>query len=119
LGGASYGAGIALYTAVERPGSLDGLLLESPSIYADGYHLLNDAASVHTWPRRVYIGTGTVQEPVEDVRKLEAMLKTAGLGSDRLKVVVQEGGEHSEQWWAKRLPDALTFLFKLPKSGER
>jgi len=46
LGGASYGAGIALYAVIKRPGSFAGLLLESSSVYADDYHLLNDAKPV-------------------------------------------------------------------------
>ena len=114
LGGSSYGAGIALFTVMNRPGSFAGLLLESPSIYADDDHLLRDAASVRVWPRRIYIGTGTVQEPPEDVQKLEALLKRAGLGDDRLCVVVQQGAAHSEKWWAGRLPKALKFLFSPP-----
>jgi hypothetical protein len=38
-------------------------------------------------------------------------LHEAGLGDERLKVVVQEGGRHNEASWAARLPDALAFLF--------
>jgi enterochelin esterase-like enzyme len=114
LGGSSYGAGIALFTVMSRPGSFAGLLLESPSIYADGDHLLMDAASVRVWPRRIYVGTGTIQEPVEDVQKLEAVLRKAGLGDDRLCVVIQQGAAHSEKWWADRLAKALEFLFSPP-----
>jgi enterochelin esterase-like enzyme len=114
LGGSSYGAGIALFTVMDRPGSFAGLLLESPAIYADHDHLLRDAASVRVWPRRIYVGTGTVQEPVEDVQKLEAVLRRAGLGNNRLCVVVQEGAAHSETWWAGRLAKALQFLFSPP-----
>ncbi len=115
LGGSSYGAGIALFTVMNRPGSFAGLLLESPSIYADDDRLLRDAASVRVWPRRIYIGTGTVQEPVEDVQKLGALLKKAGLRDDRLCVVVQEGAAHTEKWWAGRLAKALQFLFSPPQ----
>ncbi len=111
LGGSSYGAGIALFTVMQRPASFDGLLLESPSIYADNYHLLRDAESVRAWPSRVYIGTGTVQEPLEDVRKLEAVLRKAGFRDDRLRILVQEGAAHSEKWWAQRFPIALQFFF--------
>jgi enterochelin esterase-like enzyme len=114
LGGSSYGAGIALFTVMNRPGSFAGLLLESPSIYADNDHLLRDAASVRDWPRRVYVGTGTVQEPVDDVQKLVGLLRQAGLGDDRLCVVVEQGAEHSEKWWAGRLAKALQFLFSPP-----
>ncbi len=111
LGGSSYGAGAALYTVIARPGSFAGLLLESPSVYASAYQLLKDAASVHDWPRRIFIGTGTVQEPVEDVARLAAFFRQAGFDDRHLRVIVQEGGKHSESWWAKRLPEALKFLF--------
>jgi enterochelin esterase-like enzyme len=52
LGGSSYGAGAALYALIDRPASFDGLLLESPSIYAGDYGLLKDAQRVRAWPRR-------------------------------------------------------------------
>ncbi len=111
LGGASYGAGIALHTLIARPESFAGLLLESPSVYADDYHLLKDAKRVRAWPERVYIGTGTVNEPVRDSERLRQLIEDAGLTRARLWRVQQEGGAHSERWWAQRLPAALQFLF--------
>jgi len=117
LGGSSYGAGIALFTVVMRPGSFAGLLLESPSVYADDYHLLKDAEAVQQWPHRVFIGVGTVNEPVDDVRKLKALFEKAGLREDRLHVVIQEGAAHSEKWWAQRLPGALAFLYSARRSA--
>jgi enterochelin esterase-like enzyme len=119
LGGSSYGAGIALYTMMVRPRSFRGLLLESPSIYADDYHLLKDARLVRSWPARIYIGTGTVNEPVDDVMKLKRLFETAGLEKERLRIVVQNGGKHSENWWAQRLPEALEFLFPYVKRTHR
>jgi enterochelin esterase-like enzyme len=112
LGGSSYGAGAALFTAIQRPGAFGGLLLESPSVYADDDHLLKDAAGASSWPRRIFIGTGTVAEPTDDVEKLKTILEKAGLHDDRLRVVVQQGAGHSEKWWAQRLPEALEFLFR-------
>jgi enterochelin esterase-like enzyme len=111
LGGSSYGAGAALYAVIARPGSFYGLLLESPSVYASNYRLLQDAAGVAEWPKRIVIGTGTVNEPVQDSARLAALLRKAGLDDRRLRLVVQDGGEHSEKWWARRLPEALKFLF--------
>ena len=111
LGGSSYGAGIALYTVMTHPNAFGRLLMESPSIYADDYHLLRIAKKVRTWPRRVFIGVGTVGEPLEDVAKLEKLLRGAGLGERRLCVVRTEGTEHNEDAWAKRFPDALQFLY--------
>jgi enterochelin esterase-like enzyme len=111
LGGASYGAGIALFTVVEHPGSFGGLLLESPSIYAGDYRILKDAESLRVWPHRIFIGTGTVNEPVDDVKRLKKLLQKSGLGPKRLQVIVQQGAGHSEKWWAGRFPNALRFLF--------
>ena len=87
------------------------MLLESPSVYASDYGLLKDAERVRVWPRRVYIGTGTVREPVGDVEKLRALFRKAGLKENRLRVVTQPGAAHSQSAWGQRLPDALTFLF--------
>jgi hypothetical protein len=83
---------------MKRPGSFEGLLLESPSIYAGDYLLLKDAASVSAWPRRIYVGTGTIQKPVADVVKLQGLFQRAGLGRDRLFVVIQKNAAHSEKW---------------------
>ena len=48
---------------------------------------------------------------MDDVRELEKVLHRAGLGADRLKVNIDEGATHTEAEWAKRFPEALTFLF--------
>jgi hypothetical protein len=50
-------------------------------------------------------------ETVANVRRLERILRDAGLGARRLRVTIEEGGTHSEAAWARRLPDALRFLF--------
>jgi len=119
LGGSSYGAVAALLTALERPGTFGRLLVESPSLYVGGRILLRKARRAPRWPARVYLGVGTAEtsrqevnrETVENVRALESILRGAGLGAKRLKVVVEEGATHSEGAWAGRLPEALSFLF--------
>jgi hypothetical protein len=51
------------------------------------------------------------KQVVEDVRKLERSLRDAGLDERRLLVKIDEGASHNEAEWAKRFPDALSFLF--------
>ena len=114
LGGSSYGAGIALYAAIQRPGRIGKLLLESPSLYADNDHLLHDAELLTRWPQRVFVGVGTVSEPEDDVRRLADILRKHGLKQGRLMVVVQPGAAHNEDAWAARFPGALQFLFGKP-----
>jgi predicted alpha/beta superfamily hydrolase len=119
FGGSSYGAVAALYTSLMHPGTFGRLLLESPSLYVANRFMVRKARSATRWPGRIYLGVGTVEagradrneETVDNVRQLEAILRERGLGPRRLKVVVEEGGRHSESDWARRLPNALTFLF--------
>lgn len=126
LGGSSYGGLITLYTAIARPGALDALLVESPSLYVDDAHILSLAEETKDWPSRIYIGVGThegasecrddnrADEPVADVRALEKILEAAR-PSPALMVVVEACGLHREQDWARRLPVALEFL--APQAG--
>ena len=102
-----------------KPGVFGRLLIESPSLYVGGEYLLRRARAARRWPSRVYLGVGTTEtsradrneETVENVRKLESILRRTGLGPRRLRVVVEEGGAHSESAWARRLPTALEFLY--------
>lgn len=111
LGGSSYGAGIALYTIMVRPGNFGRLLLESPSLYAHHNFLLREAEHFKQWPRLVYIGVGSVQEPVDDVHHLMDIFHEGGLGSQRFLLVEVPGAAHNEKAWAARLPRALEFLY--------
>ena len=119
FGGSSYGAVAALFTALEHPGVFGRLLLESPSLYVGRRYLLRRARGAGRWPARVYLGVGTAEtrradvnvETVANVQRLETILRARGLGARRLKVAVQEGATHSEQAWARRLPEALCFLY--------
>jgi predicted alpha/beta superfamily hydrolase len=119
FGGSSYGAVAALLTVLERPGVFGRLLLESPSLYVGGRILLRKARRAPRWPARVYLGVGTEEtsraevnrETVENLRTLESILRSGGLGAKRLKVVVEQGARHTEGAWAGRLPEALAFLF--------
>lgn len=120
VGGSSLGGLIALYAAMERPGKIGKLLLESASIYVGEGLFFERAKKMTSWPEKVYLGIGTNEEPakpenskldVEDTLQMEKIIKKAGLSSDRLKVVVEEGTSHNEDAWAGRFPAALRFLF--------
>lgn len=127
LGGSSYGALIALYTVNARPGVFGRLLLESPSLYVADGRLITESRKLRKWPRRIYLGVGTNEggradckpgdwtyEAVQDVLKLEQVVKGAGLNSQHLKVQVAECAVHNEAAWAARLPNALKFLYGTP-----
>ncbi len=122
LGGSSLGALIALYTATVRPGVFGKLLIESPSLWASNRQAIRESRGVSRWPDRVFLATGTSetgrrerdQSVVDDVRELAGILRRAGLDQKRLRLVIEEGGTHHESAWARRFPEALTFLFGKP-----
>lgn len=119
IGGSSLGAIISLFVALDKPGIFGRLLLESPSLFVSNRRLLKYSHAFRQWPERIFMAIGTREagrpdqdlQTVNDVLHLERTLRRAGLDEHRLKVVIDEGGTHSESEWAKRFPDALTFLF--------
>lgn len=121
LGGSSLGAVISLYTVMSRPGIVGRLLLESPSLFISNRQLVKSGRAFRQWPERIFMAIGTRevgsedrdQHVVKDVRSLEQVLHRAGLREDRLLVKIDEGASHNEREWAKRFPEALTFLFGL------
>jgi enterochelin esterase-like enzyme len=121
FGGSSYGAASAFYAIMARPGVFGRVLLESPSVGVGNGVLLDRARTFAAWPERIVLGIGTGEGrgggPSGAFQTLVELLHAAGLGDDRLKVVVQEGGRHNEESWAARLPDALAFLFSSSDRG--
>ncbi len=119
LGGSSLGALISLYTVIERPDVFGRLLLESPSLFVSHRRLLKYSRLVRQWPEKIFLAIGTREagredkdkQAVEDVRELERSLRRAGLDDRRLLVRIDESATHNEGEWAKRFPDALSFLF--------
>jgi predicted alpha/beta superfamily hydrolase len=119
LGGSSLGALISLYTAAVSPGVIGHLLLESPSLWASNRQMIKDSRTVRRWPDRIFMATGTAeagradrdQSQVDDVRELAAIFRRAGLDDKRLRLVIDEGATHHESHWARRFPEALSFLF--------
>jgi predicted alpha/beta superfamily hydrolase len=128
IGGSSAGALAAINAVISRPGVFGMLLVESPSLYVDDFHILREAASVRAWPARIYLGAGTNEdgrescdpastietELVRDVGRFARTLREAGVDSSRIRTVVVPCAVHNETAWAARLPGALEFLLSLP-----
>ncbi len=119
IGGSGYGAVVSLTTVLSRPGIFGKLLLESPSLWVGEHALLADVEKAKVLPQRIYLGVGTKEtndaafdsQIVQDVTDLEEILQAKGMGATRLKVVVEDGAQQGEAAWARRLPDALLFLY--------
>jgi predicted alpha/beta superfamily hydrolase len=119
IGGSSYGAIVSLTTTLHHPGVFGKLLLESPSLWVGDGKMLTEVEKTKVLPQKIYMGVGTKEagNPESDAlivkyfTDMEQILKDKGLGASRLKVVVEEGGQHNETAWARRLPDARLFLY--------
>lgn len=125
LGGSSYGALIALHTAIARPDLFSALLLESPSFYVDNDHVLRDAKVSPPGVKRVYLGIGTNElnqadcpaahpgnaEAIAGIRALAEILIAGGMTPERIHLEIEDCAVHTESAWARRLPIALTFLY--------
>jgi predicted alpha/beta superfamily hydrolase len=125
LGGSSLGALIALYTVAVSPGIFGRMLLESPSLWAANRQIIRQSRTVRRWPERVFLATGSAEagredrdrSMVDDVQELAAILQRSGLDDRRLRLVVDQGASHHESAWARRFPDALSFLFAERERG--
>src|SRR5215471_16704819 len=119
LGGSSLGALIALYTAAVHPGWFGRLLLESPSLWASNRQMIRESRAIGQWPDRIFLATGTQEggredrdrSMVDDVQELANIFQRAGLDDRRLHLLIDEGATHHESAWARRFPEALSFLF--------
>jgi predicted alpha/beta superfamily hydrolase len=119
LGGSSLGALISLYTASVRPGVFGRLFLESPSLWASNRQIIRQSREVRRWPERIFLATGTAESGhqdrdrsmVDDVRELAAVMRRNELDEPSLKLVIDEGATHHESAWARRFPEALSFVF--------
>jgi enterochelin esterase family protein len=116
VGGSSYGAVAALWTALRRPDRFDRLLLESVPLWVGDGRLQATAAAADRWPARVWIGVGTAEARraersarlADDARALGAIASERGA---TVALRADVGTRHDERAWAARLPHALEFLF--------
>lgn len=124
VGGSSLGAVISLYAAAKHPETFGMVLAESLPLRTGAHQTWAEFLdSVTIWPRKVYLGVGGAETGpesanaarnkayVDAVRELDARLDRAGLGPDRRLLNVDPQATHTEEAWAKRLPQALRFLF--------
>lgn len=127
VGGSSLGAVIALEAINQHPEIFGLALLESPALRAGNPDAWNTwLKQIKHWPKKAYVGVGTreleKQEDgspenrayVESAKNLQGMI-AASSGSQSTQLNVQSGAVHNESAWAKRMPEALLFLFPAKK----
>ncbi|MGH8240303.1 MAG: alpha/beta hydrolase, partial [Steroidobacteraceae bacterium] len=119
LGGSSYGGVATLYALLARPMTFGYGLIESPSIWVGMGQLIRDTSPLVAVPRKVFIAFGTEEVTHGEAEKrvqgffatVVGNFKAAGYDDSTVRYVYEQDAKHSEIYWAKRLPDALKFLF--------
>lgn len=119
LGGSSYGGVATLYALMARPTTFGYGLIESPSIWVGMGQLIRDTSPLAAFPRKVFMAFGAEEVTHGSAEKqvqgffgtVVANFKAAGFDDNNFRYVYEQGAKHTESAWAKRLPDALKFLF--------
>jgi predicted alpha/beta superfamily hydrolase len=124
IGGASMGAVASILAVSKNPGRFGNLLLESlPSVATDVKQWTPFIESVKVWPTRVFLGVGGSElgtDPklaeankkyAQATRNLDAWLTKQGMSPDRKLLMIDDQATHTEEAWAARFDDALSFLY--------
>jgi predicted alpha/beta superfamily hydrolase len=114
--GSSLGGLITAYAGVKHADVFGLVGALSPSTWWDSVWLVNEVGMTPASPRpiRVYVDSGDSgpsNDDMTDTANLAAAYKALGYAQGSiLDYLVQTGGQHSEVYWAQRLPGTLAFL---------
>ena len=119
IGGSSYGGIAALYVGISAPTVFGKVLAESPVLIPGNAKIVRETSYLATAPQKVFMAyggkewdmPGANEAQVRMIRQIEANLKNALVSPSEVKVVLDPEAHHNEEAWAKRLPEAITFLF--------
>lgn len=106
--GSSMGGLISLYAFFAYPQVFGLAGAMSPSLWLAHGAIYPYVQKAAVNPGKIYIDNGTHEM---SARRMYRLLQEKGYKPDlTLKYVREEGGEHTESAWARRLPEALRFL---------
>lgn len=119
VAGSSYGGFAAIYVGVNAPGVFGKVLAESPVFWVGNGAIVRETSGLAMAPLKVFMAygmkewdlPGANEAEVKMIHQVETNLKSALVSPSDVKIVIEPDARHNEQAWAKRLPDALTFLF--------
>ena len=118
IGGSSMGGLVSLWIASTRPDRFSRVLAMSPSVWWNRRAILRVLKRRPIDPStRVWVDAG-VKEGARVTRDAEAVVDLLhAQGARRATYVEDPEGDHSESSWARRLPDALRFLWEEGGAG--
>lgn len=120
LMGASLGGMISLYGASKYPEVFGKVGSLSASLWYEGFMDYMEALPKLPRGMKVYLDVGTLEgvgkESVQvmmvpNTLRLYQMLKEKAWSEDQVKLVLEEGAHHHQQFFTRRLPGAVRWLF--------
>ena len=125
--GSSLGGLVSLWAAIQAPGTFGLVGAMSPAVTPGQDDVVRRLAHLAQPPVRAYVDTGGHEgndapspalerlwsaEAVRDARRIRDALAASGLrDGEALRYVEEPDAIHREVHWARRLPDALRFLY--------
>jgi predicted alpha/beta superfamily hydrolase len=111
--GSSLGGLISLHAGLYYTDTFGLIGALSPSIWWNERHILSATLNANRLALKYYLDSGTVGgEKPEDVRDMSEVLTSRQFRhGQNLFVLIQDGADHREYFWAMRFPAALRSLF--------
>lgn len=111
VGGSSLGGLVSLYLALQRPDALRAAAVMSPSVWWSDRAILGDVEAFHGPAPRMWLDIGGREgaQALNDARTLRDRI--AAKGWSDFQFYEDRRADHSERAWARRVRQALEFLF--------
>lgn len=108
--GSSMGGLISLYAFFRRPDVFGLVGALSPALWIARGGISTYIRHARAPQGRIYLDNGTRENNAEGLSQL--LVEKGYRLDETLKYVKEEGGQHTESAWARRLPEALRFLLR-------
>jgi predicted alpha/beta superfamily hydrolase len=113
VGGSSLGGLVTLYLLLKHPDVFRRGAAMSPSVWWGDRVILKEAEAFAGSPPRMWLDIGgrEGEEALNDARQLRDRLIPKGWTEEHFRYYEDRRGDHSERAWARRVRQALEFLF--------
>jgi predicted alpha/beta superfamily hydrolase len=113
VGGSSLGGLVSLFLLIQHPEAFRRGAVMSPSIWWSNRAIIADFDAFQGKPSRLWLDIGGREgnEALRDARELRDHVQAKGWDEHTFRYYEDRRGDHSERAWAKRVRNALEFLF--------
>jgi len=118
LGGSSLGGLVTLYLGLRYPNVFSKLIVMSPAVWWANRAILKQVQKLpHKFSEKIWLDVGTREGDTPEytlrntIELKEKLVEKGWREREDLAFLQDEGAEHNENAWGRRMRDALKFLF--------